>query len=118
MHLGRVKHREAVLVVDGECRHVLVPLGAALGAVMTHAGRVVGQAHLDGTYPNRAGIPLAPVDSHTDAREHRRSQRPDTVEALGWGDLSTAKTWRQLSARLTTDAQVTQAIFSKMKPSE
>src|ERR1035438_10076500 len=66
MHLGRLKHREAVLVVDGECRRVLVPLGAALGAVITHAGRVVGQAHLDGTYPNRAGIPLAPVDSHTD----------------------------------------------------
>lgn len=41
-----------------------------------------------------------------------------TVEALGWGDLSTAKTWRQLSAMLTTDAQVMNAIFSKMKPSE
>ena len=41
-----------------------------------------------------------------------------TVEALGWGDLSTAKTWRQLSAMLTTDAQVMEAIFSKMKPSE
>ena len=41
-----------------------------------------------------------------------------TVEALGWGDLSTAKTWRQLSAMLTTDAHVMEAIFSKMKPSE
>src|ERR1017187_5092658 len=54
---------------------------------------------------------------------HRCSQTPPKpttghVEALGWGHLSTAKTWRQLSARLTTDAQVTQAIFSKMKPSE
>jgi hypothetical protein len=41
-----------------------------------------------------------------------------TYEALGWGDLSPAKTWRQLSVMLTTDAQVMEAIFSKMKPSE
>jgi hypothetical protein len=40
------------------------------------------------------------------------------LEALGWGDLSTAKAWRQLSAMFITDAQVMEAIFSKMKPSE
>src|ERR1700722_10008039 len=42
-----------------------------------HAGRAVGQAHPDGAYPSRTGIPYAPVDAHSDAREHLRNQRPD-----------------------------------------
>lgn len=46
------------------------------------------------------------------------SQQAVTVDALGRGDLSTAKTWRQLAAMFTTDAQVMEAIFSKMTQSE
>ena len=41
-----------------------------------------------------------------------------TVESLGWGGLGTGKTWRHVSAVLTTDAEVMEAISSKMKPSE
>jgi len=41
-----------------------------------------------------------------------------TIDALGWGDLSTAKLWHQLSGMLITDAQVMESIYTKMKPSE
>ncbi len=66
---------------------------------------------------------LTPADYRKEAEGLRgladiANKQSATIEALGWGDLSTAKTWRKVSAMLTADAQVTSAHLSKMKPSE